>query len=167
MPDRRSRRTVLVAVSPPRLRMESGGESGDAFRVRAFRDGDFSRPARRVAIRYTVVSGPLELVGGDDPSSRVVRTDRRGEASVGVRLPRRGCSLVAAELANNPDQRQPIEATVAPCHANRNKAVLAVERRRKPLKPMLESVAVTTTKLIAVLDLDGGDMIHIQEPEFE
>lgn len=110
MPGQRSRRTILVAVSPPRLRMESGSESGDAFRVRAFRGGDFSRPARRVAIRYTVVSGPLEILDGDDPASRVVRTDRRGEASVGVRLPRRGYSLVAAELANHPDQRVFFEA---------------------------------------------------------
>jgi hypothetical protein len=85
--------------------MESAGESGHAFRIRAFRGGDFARPARRVAIRYTVISGQLELLGGDDPASRVVRADRRGEASVGVRLPQRGYSLVAAELANNPDQR--------------------------------------------------------------
>lgn len=69
------------------------------------RKGDFERPAKNVAVVYSVIKGPVTLDGGSDPVRREVRTDARGEATVDLTLTEPGYALIAVELKKDPTQR--------------------------------------------------------------
>ena len=61
-----------------------------------------ARPARGIAIRYRVLSGPGRFLR--NAREQTVLTDRKGQAAVDIRFGRTGSSVVLAEIGGNASQ---------------------------------------------------------------
>jgi len=63
---------------------------------------DDLQPATGIAIRYRVITGPLQFTPNDSTEARV-KTDSNGNASVDAVFTSTGSAIIVAELADNPD----------------------------------------------------------------
>lgn len=100
----RERSVVLNADVPLEFDGDVNEVIDDACSVVALFEDELD-PASEVAVRFTVLEGPLQLLPAES-SETVIQTDQRGRASVDARFTDQGFAVVGVELVD--DRRESV-----------------------------------------------------------